>query len=162
MKATRVALPVLLLSAIAGLGTVSASAEPMQGHAIVTPADVKWSPAPASLPAGAQVAVLYGDPSKEGLFAMRLKFPKGYAVAPHKHPKPEAVTIISGTFSVGMGDTADETKVQALPAGSFIAIQPGMTHFVRITEETEVQINSNGPWGIEYVNPADDPRTKTN
>lgn len=162
MKATRVALSVLLLSAIAGLGTVPASAEPMQDHTIVTPQEVKWGPAPAVLPPGAQMAILYGDPGKEGLFAMRAKLPKGYVIAPHTHPKPEVVTVLSGSFKLGMGETADETKTQTLPAGSFFAVEPGMVHFVYIGEDTEIEVTTNGPWGLDYVNPADDPRTKTN
>jgi quercetin dioxygenase-like cupin family protein len=102
--------------------------------------------------------VLYGDPSKEGLFAIRLKLPKGYRVPPHTHPQPEIVTVISGVFHIGMGDTADDSKAKALPAGSFIAIEPGMAHFAFFDEETVIQTNSKGPWGITYVNPKDDPR----
>src|SRR3954462_15190437 len=69
-----------------------------------TPQDIKWSPAPPSLPAGAEVALLYGDATKEGLFALRLKVPKGYRVPPHTHPKPEIGTVLSGTVRLGMGD----------------------------------------------------------
>jgi quercetin dioxygenase-like cupin family protein len=130
-------------------------------HKIVAPNEVKWAPAPASVPKGAEVAVLYGDPSKDGPFAMRLKMPKGYAIPPHTHPKPEIVTVISGTFQIGMGDAADKSKVTALPAGGFFGFPPGMTHFAFIDEDTVVQINSNGPWGLTYVNPKDDPRQKT-
>ena len=107
------------------------------------------------------MAVLYGDPSKDGPFAMRLKMPKGYAIPPHSHPKPEIVTVILGTFQIGMGDAADKSKVTALPAGGFFGFPPGMTHFAFIDEDTVVQINSNGPWGLTYVNPKDDPRQKT-
>ena len=71
---------------------------------MVTPNDVKWGPAPKVLPAGAQAAALFGDPTKEGLFALRIKFPAGYAIAPHTHPVDEVVTVISGTFNLGMGE----------------------------------------------------------
>jgi quercetin dioxygenase-like cupin family protein len=128
------------------------------GHAIVQPDQIKWGPAPAALPSGAQMAVIYGDPTKEGLFAFRLKVPAGYKVPPHTHPVIEAVTVISGTFKLGMGETADEAKAQPLPAGSFFAFPPGTAHYVFIGEETVVQISTNGPWGITYVNPKDDPR----
>ena len=144
------------------LAAASAFALPVlaaDDHKIVAPNDVKWAPAPASVPKGAEVAVLYGDPSKDGPFAMRLKMPKGYAIPPHSHPKPEIVTVISGTFQIGMGDAADKSKVTALPAGGFFGFPPGMTAF--IDEDTVVQINSNGPWGLTYVNPKDDPRQKT-
>lgn len=128
---------------------------------LFTPADIKWTPAPASIPKGAEVAVLYGDPSKEGLFAMRLKMPKGYQIAPHSHPKPEIVTVISGAFAIGMGDVADPGKAQVLPAGSFFAFSPGMTHFASANEDTVIQLNSTGPWSLTYVNPKDDPRQKS-
>ena len=127
-------------------------------HNTVTPQEVKWGPAPPSLRPGAQAAMLYGDANKEGLFAMRLKFPKGYQIPPHTHPKPEIVTVISGTKHLGMGRTADKSKAQALPVGSFFALEPGMEHYGSFDEDTIVQINSTGPWGISYVNPADDPR----
>jgi len=130
------------------------------GHTIVTANDIKWSPAPPSIPAGAQAAVLHGDPGKEGLFALRLRLPKGYALAPHTHPKPEIVTVISGTFRLGMGETADRNKGQPLGAGSFFALHPGMAHFGFADEDTVIQLNSTGPWTLTYVNPNDDPRKK--
>jgi quercetin dioxygenase-like cupin family protein len=133
----------------------------VEEHTIVSPQDVKWGPAPASIPPGAEAAVLYGDPGKEGLFALRLKLPAGYHIPPHMHPKPEIVTVISGTFRLGMGETADQDKAQALPAGSFFAFAPGMTHYAYADEDTVVQLNSTGPWGLTYVNPADDPRQQS-
>lgn len=129
-------------------------------HKILTPQDIKWSPGPASLEKGAQFAVIYGDPSKDGLFAMRLKLPKDFKIAPHSHPKPEIVTVISGTFRIGMGDKADPSKAQALAPGGIFAFQPGMTHFASTDEETVVQLNSVGPWAVNYVNAQDDPRQK--
>ena len=139
---------------LSGLASV-ASAE--DSHTMLAPGDVKWGPAPKVLPAGAQAAVLFGDPSKEGLFALRLKFPAGYAVPPHMHPVDEVVTVISGAAKLGMGETADPSATMALPAGSFFALPPNSAHFVFVDEETVVQITTNGPWGLKYVNPADDP-----
>ncbi|HEX2724482.1 MAG TPA: cupin domain-containing protein, partial [Beijerinckiaceae bacterium] len=127
-------------------------------HRVVTPQDIRWSPGPPSLPKGAEFAVLFGDPSKDGLFAMRLKFPKGYRIPPHSHPKPEVVTVVSGTFRIGMGDSADPSKAQVLPAGGLVAITPGMAHYAAADEDTVVQLNSTGPWTVTYVNPKDDPR----
>jgi quercetin dioxygenase-like cupin family protein len=151
----------LMLSALTLATACAACTLPVAAadeHKIVAPNDVKWSPAPPSIPKGAEAAVLYGDPSKEGLFAMRLKLPKGYHLPPHSHPKPEVVTVISGTFRLGMGETADPGKAQALPAGSFFALPPGMAHYGLMDEDTVVQLNSTGPWGLTYVNPKDDPR----
>jgi quercetin dioxygenase-like cupin family protein len=155
----RLANAVFAAGAIAIAGVSLAPAQ-MAGHTTVTPAQVKWGPAPPSIPAGAQLAVLYGDPNKDGMFVMRLKFPKGLKLAPHTHPKPEIVTVISGTMHLGTGRTADPSKAQAMTVGSFFAMDPGMEHYGAFDEETVVQINSTGPWGITYVNPTDDPRTK--
>jgi quercetin dioxygenase-like cupin family protein len=136
----------------------TASAQAMDGTKIIPAQEIKWGPAPASIPPGAEAVTLYGDPSKEGLFALRLKVPKGYHIPPHTHPKPEVVTVISGTFRFGTGETADRDQAQALPAGSVFVCSPGMAHFVFAEEDTVIQLNSNGPWGITYVNPKDDPR----
>ena len=99
-----------------------------------------------------------GDPSKEGLYALRLKVPKGYRIPPHTHPTQEVITVISGTINLGMGETADPAKAKALPAGTFYVMPPGMPHFAYFEEETIIQGNAIGPSVINYVNPADDPR----
>jgi quercetin dioxygenase-like cupin family protein len=125
---------------------------------IVLPNAVQWSPAPPSIPQGAQVAVLYGDPSKEGPFAMRLRLPANYHLPPHTHGTHEIVTVISGTFRLGHGAQADKEKARALPAGTLFAFPPGSQHYGFMDEETVVQITTTGPWTITYVNPADDPR----
>ena len=125
---------------------------------LVTPAEIEWEPGPAILPAGAQAAVLYGDPTKDGLFSMRFKLPKGYSVPPHTLSRAGLFTVISGTFSIGMGEKADPSRAGAMPAGSFIALAPGTPHFVSVDEETVVQLNNVGPWAIVYIDPKDDPR----
>jgi quercetin dioxygenase-like cupin family protein len=144
-----------------GLALLSGSAIGQGEHKLTPPQDIKWGPAPPSVPAGAQAAVLYGDPSKEGMFVFRLKTPKDYHIAPHTHPKPEIVTVLSGTVRLGMGETADRAKAQVLPAGSLFALHPGMVHYYYADEDTVIQLQSTGPWGINYVNPKDDPRQKT-
>jgi quercetin dioxygenase-like cupin family protein len=157
----KIALPTLMIAgALAGVAS-TAPADTMDGHTIVAPQEVKWGPAPAALPPGAEAAVLFGDPTKEGLFALRLKLPEGYSIPPHTHPVDEVVTVISGTFSLGMGETADQSKAQPLPAGSFFALPPGEAHYAFTDEETVVQISTMGPWGLSYVNPEDDPRPKS-
>jgi quercetin dioxygenase-like cupin family protein len=133
-----------------------ASAE--DAHTVITPKEVKWGPASKALPAGAQAAVLYGDPTKEGPFALRLKLPAGYAIAPHTHPGVEVDTVISGTVNLGMGETADRSAAKAIPTGSFFTLPPGMAHFAYFDEETVLQLTTQGPWSIKYINPADDPR----
>ena len=157
----KIALPTLIAAVAVAAIAFTIPAATMEGHTTVPPQQIKWAPAPDMLPPGAEAAVLFGDPSKEGLFVLRLRFPAGYSVAPHRHPVYEVVTVISGTFSVGMGETADPRKAQPLPAGSFHALPPGMAHYVSMEEETVIQISTRGPWGLTYVNPKDDPRQKS-
>jgi quercetin dioxygenase-like cupin family protein len=127
-------------------------------HALFTPDEIPWSDGPPSLPPGARFAVLEGDLSQEGYFALRLWLPDGYRIPPHWHPVYERVTVISGTFHLGMGEQVDDGATSTLPAGSFVTMPPEMRHFARVEGDTVLQLNSLGPWEIVYVNPADDPR----
>lgn len=122
------------------------------------PKDVKWVAAPTSLPRGAKIAVLEGDPNKDGPFVFRAKLPDGYRIPPHTHPKVERITVISGTFNVGMGNQFDQAKTMAMPAGTYGFWPAGMKHFVWAKGETVIQFHGTGPWSIQYVNPDDDPR----
>ncbi|CAN7326509.1 cupin domain-containing protein [Phenylobacterium sp. LjRoot225] len=123
----------------------------------VNSADLKWGPAPAVFPAGAQMAVLSGDPHKAGVFVVRLKVPAGYKVPAHHHPTDEYVTVISGDLSLGMGDKLDPAKAAKLAAGGFAVAGAKMNHFAFSTEGAVVQVSAEGPFGMTYVNPADDP-----
>jgi quercetin dioxygenase-like cupin family protein len=153
-------LSILVGSTLLATIPFSAGAQHMD-HQLITPDDMKWGAGPPSLPSGAQAVVLYGDPAKEGMFAFRLKTPKDYAIAPHTHPKPEIVTVIAGTVRLGMGTNADRAKAQVLPAGSFFALTPGTAHYYFAEEDTVIQLQSTGPWGIDYVDAKDDPRKTT-
>jgi anti-sigma factor ChrR (cupin superfamily) len=125
---------------------------------IRTPDGLQWEDGPKSLPPGAKVAVLEGDPTTAGPFVMRVKVPDGYKIPPHVHPKAERVTVISGSFHLGMGDKFDAKHATAMPAGSYGTWPAGMRHFVWVEGETVIQLHGEGPWQIEYVNPLDDPR----
>jgi len=125
---------------------------------MVNPDEITWKDAPSSLPKGAQMALLYGDPTKDSMFVMRLKFPANYKIPPHTHPTDEIVTVVSGEVNFGMGATFDRAKTRAITAGGVVAMPPGAQHFVQNDQETVVQLSSRGPWSIAYVNPADDPR----
>jgi quercetin dioxygenase-like cupin family protein len=127
-------------------------------HIMVTPRMLTWTEAPAILPPGAKIAVMEGRPSEPGLFTARLKLPAGYKIPPHWHPADEHLTVISGTFRVGLGDKYDEDALKDLPAGGFAVMARGTRHFAETKGETVVQIHAMGPWGLVYVNPADDPR----
>ena len=121
-------------------------------------AEIKWKDGPASLPAGAKFAVLEGDPAKEGFFTMRLWLPDGFKIPPHWHPKVEHVTVISGTFNLGMGEKFDQSITRELTAGTFGYWAAGMRHFAWAKGETVIQLHGIGPWMITYVNASDDPR----
>jgi hypothetical protein len=128
-------------------------------HTMVKPADLKWTDVP-SLPKGAKIAVIEGPPNEAVPFTFRLKFPANYQVPAHWHPAIEHVTVISGTFNLGTGDKLDRSKTTALSAGSIAIMQPKTNHFGWTKGETIVQVHGVGPWGITYVNPADDPQKK--
>jgi rhodanese-related sulfurtransferase len=148
-----------LFAVISSAKAAEPSHETMDGAALFLADEIKWAPGPPSLPEGASIAVLEGDPTKKGPFVFRVRVPDGYRIPPHTHPKMERVTVISGTFNIGMGDAFDEKAGRAMPAGTYGHWAPGMKHFVWVNGETVVQFHGDGPWTINYVNPADDPRT---
>jgi quercetin dioxygenase-like cupin family protein len=122
--------------------------------------EIKWGPAPSVLPAGAQMAVLSGDPAATGLVTIRLKMPPGYQIPPHWHPTDEHVTVISGTLALGMGDTLDRKHSKILQAGGYAVAPASMHHFAWTKTGGIVEVNLIGPFAITYVNPGDDPSHK--
>lgn len=120
------------------------------------PGSIKWSDAPPTLPKGAKIAVLQGDPGKDGRFVIRLLAPAGGSrIAPHWHTQDEQLTVISGMLYIGLGDKFSKRAARALPRGGFHFL-PGKEHHYAFTNgRTIVQINGNGPFDINYVNPAD-------
>src|ERR1051326_5260161 len=142
------------------LGACAAEHDPSRGH-FYEPAKIEWKDGPASLPPGAKIDVLEADPTKEGMFVMRVRVPNGYHIPAHTHPKPERVTIIQGTFKLAMGTNPQLADAHVLPAGTYGVWPPDMVHVVWIEGETIVQFHGMGPWIINYVNPKDDPRKKT-
>ena len=149
---------VLLLAGVARsqapAGT--AGATPME-HTALAPSDIKWGDPPPFFNKGAKFAVLVGDPSKAGeYYAVRLKMPSGYKVMPHWHPMDENVTVMSGSFAVGMGDKMDP-KMKALPTGSFFSMPAKMHHFAFAKGETTVEVSGIGPFKLTYIDPKDDP-----
>lgn len=152
----------LMLAAVCAalpLGLPPAAAQSAPGHTMVKPADLKWGPV-ASLPQGAQIAVIEGPLNESKPFTFRLRLPANYQIPPHSHPAIERVTVLSGNFNLGMGERFERGKTTALPPGSVAIMQPGTTHYVWTDQETVLQLNGNGPWDIRYVNPQDDPRKK--
>jgi hypothetical protein len=128
------------------------------GKNAFTPSEIVYGPPPAFVAAGAQLAVLEGNPSgTSGDYTIRLKMPAGYRIAPHWHPQRENVTVLSGTFKVGMGDRFDESAMGTFPAGSFAYLDPDMHHYAMASGEVVVQVHGTAPLQFNYVNPADDP-----
>ena len=120
--------------------------------------DIQWVPAPPIFPAGALFAVMQGDPSVPGaLFTVRLRFPNGYVLPPHTHPTDEQVTVLRGTFSVGLGENFSADALTALKEGGFITAPANMAHFATARGITEVQVTAIGPFQLTYVHPEDDP-----
>ena len=150
MRPTTLSLAFVVLAAGAATGfrTASSQQEPQ----------FKWGPAPAVFPAGAQMAVLEGNPGGSGLFTVRLRFPDGYKIAPHTHPTDENVTVISGSFRVGMGATFDTKTMMTLGPGGFVTAPAGHAHYAAAHGETVVQVHAIGPFALTYVNPADMPK----
>ena len=126
----------------------------------VQASEIKWSAAPPTLPAGAELAVMAGDPAKPGPVTLRLKMPKGYQIPAHWHPTDERVTVISGELGLGMGDKLDKKASAVLKPGGYVVAAAHMNHYAWTKTGAVVQIDLMGPFGITYVNPADDPSKK--
>ena len=147
--------------AVLSLGFVSAApTHDEKEHVLVVPDEIKWVDGPPSLPPGAKLFILDGDPTKEGALVMRAKMPDGYKIMPHTHPKDERVTVLSGTLYMGMGEKFDEKLAKAMPPGSYGRMGAGVKHFAYTKGETIIEVHAAGPWVIDYINPADDPRKK--
>jgi quercetin dioxygenase-like cupin family protein len=163
-----VAFAAFILSALLGSSLAQPKKEPPAaappspaahpGHVILAPSDIKWTDAPPFLPKGAKMMVLIGNPGETGLFTVRLKMPAGYKIPAHNHPTDEHVTVLKGSFGLGMGDVLDQKKGKVLGVGGYAALPKGMNHFAWAKGETIVQVHAMGPFAITYVNPADDPR----
>jgi quercetin dioxygenase-like cupin family protein len=153
--------------AIAAVGTLLAAdasapapASAPDTHVLASPADLKWGDPPPIFEKGASFTVVSGDPSKPGLYVVRLKMAPGYKIAPHWHPTDEHVTVLAGTFALGMGDKFDKALARPLPAGGYALLPAQMHHYAVAITEATVQVHGMGPFALTYVNPADDPSKK--
>lgn len=140
------------------LASLPSVALAMDDHTVVKPDMMKWGAAPPALPPGAEVAVIAGNPESDGAYVVRVRMPADYKVMPHTHPADENVTVLSGTMNFAMGGTFDAAKGEVVPAGGFFQAPKGMQHYAWSSEPTVIQIHGMGPFAINYVNPADDPR----
>ena len=135
----------------------TAPAAPASTHLMVPASDLKWGDPPPSLPPGARIAVVQGDPSQAQPFVIRAQLPAGYKIAPHWHPGVENVTALSGTVAVGMGEQFDESTMTTLPAGGYASLPAEMRHYFMAKSAATIQVHGMGPFVVNYVNPADDP-----
>jgi hypothetical protein len=139
-------------------GPAALCAESPPSHVVVNPSDLKWTDV-AAVP-GVKLAVIEGPLNEAVPFTMRIKVPADFKLPPHWHPAIEHVTVISGTFNLGMGDKLDMSKTTPLSAGSVAIMQPKTAHFAWTKDETILQVHGLGPWGLTYVNADDDPTKK--
>jgi quercetin dioxygenase-like cupin family protein len=154
----------LLLAVLVGVlfccipGVFSAQSS---SHVIAPLSDAQWGPAPPMVPAGAEIAVLAGNPTQAVPYTIRLKFPAHYAIPAHSHPTDENVVVVSGALTFGMGDKLNraDAKNKTLISGGFALMPAGMNHYAFTTaKETTIVLYGQGPVEFKYANPADDPR----
>ena len=146
-------LGLVLMFALVAFGAVAQDFGPKG----IAAKEIKWGPAPAALPKGGQMAGLFGDPGKSGTFTVRLRMPAGYKIPAHQHPHSERVTVITGELHFGTGDKLDEKRAHRLGPGGFVDLPANTDHYAFVKVATVIQISGEGPFGIKYVNAADDP-----
>jgi hypothetical protein len=160
MVPTRFSKPLPLIVAAAATAALASSVTPAfaaDEATMTNPSEIKWGDPPPQLPKGAKIAVLHGDPTKEGPFTIRLRTPANYRIAPHWHSQDENLTVISGSFYLGMGDKMDTKGAHALKAGGYHFLPGKQHHYAYSKSATEIQVSGTGPFDITYLNPADDP-----
>jgi quercetin dioxygenase-like cupin family protein len=146
---------VVAASLVGQMSAVAADTPPLQSAK-----DVQWGAPPPVFPPGAKFAVIAGDPSATGLVTVRFDMPAGYAIAPHFHPTDEHITVLKGTFSIGMGDMVDKTHSLTLSPGGYGIAMANMRHYAYTSTGATIQVHMQGPFAITYVNSADDPSKK--
>ena len=164
MKLTRVVTPFFgtlaaFLLFASFLGTFATAETP--AHVMQNVSEAQWGPAPPFLPAGAQIAVLSGNPTKSEAYTVRLKFPANYDIPAHSHPGDENVAVVSGELFMGMGTRLDRKAGHGVAVGGYALMPANMNHFAYTKGETTILLYGHGPVEFKYVNPSDDPRTKT-
>lgn len=159
MRTTLIVLTSIVLAAgLYGTASAAPAGEHEEGHLMVKPGELEWGPV-GSMPPGATAAVLEGDPSKAEDFTMRIRFPANYVIPLHTHPAVERVTVLTGTLYFGVGDTFDREAADALGPGTLAVMGVGVPMYGYTGDEPSIiQLNGRGPWGIEYLDPEDDPR----
>jgi quercetin dioxygenase-like cupin family protein len=121
--------------------------------------DVQWTMF-AAYPPTVRLAILVGDPTKPGLYTIRVRVPGGIKMMPHRHPEDRIYTVLTGVFYVGLGEQFDASKLSAYAPGSIVILPGGQPHFHWAKSgEYMTQITAIGPLGFNYIDPNNDPRT---
>jgi quercetin dioxygenase-like cupin family protein len=147
----------VIVVALVAVAPAAVAQSPKPSHILLSPGELTWGDPPPVFEKGASFTVVSGDPSKPGIFVARLKMPAGFKVAPHWHPTDEHLTVLSGTFALGMGEKFDKATMKELPAGSYALMPAEMRHFATAVTAATIQVTGQGPFVLNYVNPADDP-----
>jgi quercetin dioxygenase-like cupin family protein len=147
----------LVVSVAVLCGVAGAQESKGPAHILMAPGEAKWGAPPPVFEKGMSFTVVSGDPGKPGGYVVRAKMPAGYKIAPHWHPTDEHVTVLSGTFALGMGEKFDKASMKVLPAGGYALLPAEMRHFAMATTAATIQVHGQGPFVLTYVNPADDP-----
>lgn len=154
MNHARATIPMAMLLIATSLIVGSTARAQDQDVMRLTPAELTWTAGPRMLPPGASMALIEGAPDKSGPFTFRLKFPANYRIPAHWHPIKVTVTVISGTFNMGLGEELDTANGKSLPAGSVFEMPATIHHFGWTSEETIIQEHGIGPLRVHYLNPA--------
>jgi anti-sigma factor ChrR (cupin superfamily) len=147
-----------LLAVGVALNAVAVAQTAPLGVVALTPAEMKWETQGRLAASGMEQLNLVGDPAKPGPYTLRLKFPKGFKIAPHTHPDSREVTILSGTFATGYGEKFDTASLKILTAGSFYTEPANVPHYIEIEEDVVLQVTGMGPSERRFVNPLDNPK----
>jgi len=157
----KLTIQVLEIALVLGIVTVNSGYAQNDQHVIQGLAETKWGAAPPMLPAGAEIAVLAGNPMAATPYTIRLKFPAHYQIPAHSHPTDENVVVVSGALTFGMGDKLQkgDHNNKTLRPGGFALMPANMNHFAYSgPEPTTIVLYGQGPVEFKYVNPSDDPR----
>ncbi|WPU91598.1 cupin domain-containing protein [Mucilaginibacter sabulilitoris] len=162
MKKSVQSVTILCFITLLGTGYLNAQGLPNKTFGAIYQENIKWAPFPA-FPPEARLSILVGNPKNPEPYVVRVKLPAGVKLMPHRHPEDRIYTVISGIFYIGIGTTFDADKLKAYPPGSVIVLPGNTPHFHWAKSgEYVTQVTANGPLGISYINPADDPRNKKN
>jgi len=118
----------------------------------VKPDDIAWQEIRKSPPLFR--AMIHGEQAKAGAFTFRVRAAAGHRLLPHTHPDERVITVLEGVYWSAVGDTWDESKLVAFPAGSFYVVPAGVPHFSAVLEgETTFQESGTGPSRNDMVAP---------